>query len=257
VSVDVNRALLIELAEEIGVDPVYLEKDFVLTEIVHAYATGPHREQLVLKGGQALRHIYGSRRLSRDADYVARRRIEFDDLRHGLAIRYPRLTLPAQPAGRTVRGITIDPIEYRGPLGNRDNVELEVSFREDLVLEPEWRTYPSPFRESFAVLVMRIDEMVAEKVRALYQRGNPRDLYDLWFAFTAPAIALDRAAIADLVPRKIRPPFVAHGWDRSRLYDRLLANRGDWEPLIAVAPDRPLFDTAFDVVERGLRFLPR
>ena len=54
-SVDINRARLIELAEENGVDPIYLEKDFILTEIVHAYATGPHREQLVLKGGQALR----------------------------------------------------------------------------------------------------------------------------------------------------------------------------------------------------------
>jgi predicted nucleotidyltransferase component of viral defense system len=257
VSVDVNRALLVELAEEIGVDPVYLEKDFVLTEIVHAYATGPHREQLVLKGGQALRHIYGSRRLSRDVDYVARRRMEFDDLRDGLAIRYPRLTVPAQPAGRTARGITIDPIEYRGPLGNRDNVELEVSFREDLVLDPQWQIYPSPFREPFPVLVMQIDEMVAEKIRALYQRGNPRDLYDLWFVFTAPAIAIDHGAVADLIPRKIRPPFVAHGWDRSKLYDRLLANRDAWEPLIAIAPDRPAFDDTFDTVERALRFLPK
>lgn len=83
-SVDVSRGRLIELGEESSVDPVYLEKDFVLTEIIHAFAIGPHREQLVLKGGQALRHIYGSRRLSRDADYVARRRIEFDDLRDGL-----------------------------------------------------------------------------------------------------------------------------------------------------------------------------
>lgn len=256
-SPDLNRARLIELAEEVGVDPVYLEKDFVLTEIIHAYATGPHRSQLVLKGGQALRHIYGSRRLSRDADYVARRRIEFEDLRDGLAIRYPRLTLPAGPAGRTARGITIEPIEYRGPLGNRDSVELEISFRDDLVLEPEWRSYPSPFREPFDALVMRIDEMVAEKVRALYQRGNPRDLYDLWFVFTMPAIGIDRSTVADLIPRKIRRPFVARGWDRSKLFDRLLANREDWRALIALAPDRPVFAEAFDVVEWELRRLVR
>ena len=256
-SVDINRARLIELAEEIGVDPVYLEKDFVLTEIVHAYSTGLYREQLVLKGGQALRHIYGSPRLSRDVDYVARRRIEFEALRAGIDIRFPRLTVPEQPVGRTARGIKIDLIEYRGPLGNRDNVEVGVSFREDLLLDPEWRPYANPFRETFSVLVMQIDEMVAEKIRAMYQRGNPRDLYDLWFVFSTPAISINQEMVADLVPRKIRPPFVARGWQRSRLYERLLANKDDWTGLIAVAPDRPPIEVALDVVETGLRFLPR
>lgn len=36
----VNAAVLRELAGAHGVDAVYFEKDFVLTEIVHAYATG-------------------------------------------------------------------------------------------------------------------------------------------------------------------------------------------------------------------------
>lgn len=99
------------------------------------------------------------------------------------------------------------------------------------------------------MLVMRLDEMVAEKIRALYQRGNPRDLYDLWYVFTTQGPAIDRTVVSELIPRKIRPPFVAHGWYRGRLYERLLANRADWEGLIAVAPDRPTFDTALDVVE--------
>src|SRR5690242_7547857 len=97
----VNAALLRELAQQYGVDPVYLEKDFVLTEIIYAYATGPYRDQLILKGGQALRHIHGSPRLSKDVDYVATRRIEFTALMDVLDIRYPRLQLPDEPAGRT------------------------------------------------------------------------------------------------------------------------------------------------------------
>lgn len=37
---------------------------------------------LVLKGGQALRHVYGSARFSKDVDYAARRRFDYSDLRH-------------------------------------------------------------------------------------------------------------------------------------------------------------------------------
>jgi nucleotidyltransferase AbiEii toxin of type IV toxin-antitoxin system len=41
---------------------------------------------------------------------------------------------------------------------------------------------------------MDLNEMIAEKVRALYQRGHPRDLYDLWFVLTALAPPLPASA---------------------------------------------------------------
>ncbi|MBI3971546.1 MAG: nucleotidyl transferase AbiEii/AbiGii toxin family protein [Chloroflexi bacterium] len=254
----VNAALLRDLAEQHGVDAVYLEKDFVLTEIIHAYAAGPYGDALVLKGGQALRHIYGSPRFSKDVDYIARRRIEFADLMDALNIRYPRLQLPVEPAGRTSSGLHIEPVEYRGPLGQLDNVEIEVSFRRDLALEPQRVTYRSLLREPFDVLVMDLNEMVAEKLRAMYQRGNPRDLYDLWFIFTRLAGSVDAGTVARLVPGKFRPPLVRGGWDRSRLFARMDEERHTWDDALdALAPDHPTFGEARATVERATRFLPR
>ncbi|MBI2939324.1 MAG: nucleotidyl transferase AbiEii/AbiGii toxin family protein [Chloroflexi bacterium] len=216
----VNAARLIELAEELGVDPVYLEKDFVLTEVIRNYATGPYRDVLVLKGGQALRHIYGSARLSRDVDYVARRRLEFDDLRESLTVRYPRLAFPEKPVGRTAHGFLVRPITYRGPLGNRDSIELEISFRGDLVLDPDLADYRSPFHEPFQVPVMQVNEMITEV--------------------------------------KFRPPLVAGGWDRGQLYERVREEAALWEQsLRALVPSYPSFDEALAVVERSLRFLAK
>lgn len=254
----VNRALLEDLAEQVGVDPIYLEKDFVLTEIIHAYATGPYREDLILKGGQALRHIHGSARLSKDADYVARRRIEFDDLRGALVTQYPRLTVPQAPVGRSARGFKIRPIGYRGPLGRHDVVELKVSFREDLVLDPLRATYVSSFRDPFEVLVMDLNEMVAEKVRAIYQRGNPLDLFDLWFIFARPDLHVDQAVVTELIPRKFRPPLVSCGWDRVRLYVRAEEEAHTWDRALRdLVPEHPSFEEALAVVQKALRFLPR
>jgi predicted nucleotidyltransferase component of viral defense system len=269
-----NRARLNELADALDIDPVYLERDFVLTEIIRRIATGPLGNQLVLKGGLALRHVYGSQRFSKDVDYVATRRIEFDELRDALEIRQPRLTLPERPEGRTARSITLAPIRYRSLLGLESTVEMEVSFRGDLALEPQRQRYENPFAESFEVLVMVLNEMVAEKVRALSQRGHPRDLYDLWFVLTAlPALApptpssaslaspappsqVDEAVIAGLIPRKFRPTLVRGGWDYGRLYVRAEANATQWEPLLrGLVPDPPSFDGALTAVQRALRFL--
>lgn len=254
----VNAAILQEIADELGVDVVYVEKDWLLTEIIRTLASGPQGDNLVLKGGQALRHIHGSLRLSKDADYVARRRFAFEELRAALSIRHPRLTLPEAPVGRTRHGFRVRPIAYRGPLGIQDSVELEVSFREDLVREPLRSPYLSPFHEPFLVLVMDPNEMVAEKIRALYQRGNPRDLFDLHFIFSHPTLRIDPADVVNMLPRKFAPGLVAGGWDRGRLYDRIGEMAPTWHTaLAALAPQHPSFNEAQAVVEKALKFLPR
>lgn len=115
----INPATLQEMAEEIGVDPLVLERDWVLTEIVYHLARQPVGQDLVLKGGQALRHVYGSGRFSKDVDDVARRRVDFAELRDLLTIRYPTLKPPVVPPLSTTFGLKIDPISYTAPYGSR------------------------------------------------------------------------------------------------------------------------------------------
>lgn len=254
----INRAVLEDIAEELGIPVVFLEKDWVLTEIIHAAATGPLADQLVLKGGQALRHIYASKRLSTDVDYVARRRIEFESLRDALVIPQPRIRLPEVPEGRTRYGFKVRPIAYRALLTREGTVELEVSFRDDLVLEPDHFPFVSPFRSPFLVRVMALDEMVSEKLRALYQRGSPRDLFDLWFILTGPATPTNPERIKALLPRKFDEKHVRGGWDRSKLYERIETNAKSWhDTLSALIPEHPDFDEALMTVQRALHFLPR
>ena len=208
----INPAVLQEIAHANGVDPLFVERDWELTEIIFHLAQLP-RPDLVLKGGQALRHIYGSDRLSKDIDYVSSHRLNFDELRQQLTIRYPRLRLPTHAAG---------PTKY------------------------------SPFRDPFPVVVMDLHEMVAEKIRALYQRGNPRDLYDLWFIHALPNTAIDARTVADLVPTKFL--LVSGGWKRERLYERIRANEGDWnQALRLLVVTLPSFDEALSAVEAALR----
>jgi uncharacterized protein len=247
----VNPAVLQEMAQSMGVDPLFVERDWVLTEIVFHLAQHPE-PGLVLKGGQALRHIHGSDRLSKDIDYVSSRRLDLEELRQQLNIRYPRLRLPAQAAGPTKYGLTVRPISYTGPLNVPGTVEVEISYREDVVLDPIPMPFHSLFRETFPVIAMDLHEMVAEKMRALYQRGNPRDLFDLWFIYSLPEQAIDPHVVAKLIPTKFR--LVSGGWRRERLYDRIRVNEGDWnQALRLLVVTLPSFDEALSTVEVSLR----
>ena len=111
----VTPAVLQDIALALDVDPLFVKRDWVLTEIVFHLAQR-HESDLVLKGGQALRHIYGSGRLSKDINYVSSRHIDLDGLRQQLNIRYPRVHVPMQAVGSTKYRLTIRPITYTGRL---------------------------------------------------------------------------------------------------------------------------------------------
>jgi predicted nucleotidyltransferase component of viral defense system len=246
-----SPAILQDVANDLGIAPLILERDWVLTEIIFQLALqlGP---DLILKGGQALRHVYGSARFSKDADYVAMRRLEFDELRASLHIRYPTLHLPTEPAGRTRFGIKVDRIGYVGPMRIPGTVELEISFREQAQLPPQVLPFLSPFRDPFPVTVLHLHEIVAEKMRALYQRGNPRDLYDLWFILIKLAARIDPATVAGLIPIKFR--LVSGGWRKQQLYDNIEANSGTWDDAFRLlVVDPPAFEETLVAVQRALR----
>ena len=45
----------------------------------------------------------------------------------------------------------------------------------------------------------------------MYQRGNPRDLYDLWFISTGLAAGVDTDAVAQRIPGTFRTTLVRGG----------------------------------------------
>ncbi len=67
--------------------------------------------------------------------------------------------------------------------GHGNRIRVELSLRERVILPTEVR----PIRDKYGVLeggpgvpTMELREVLAEKIRALYMRSAPRDLFDLW-----------------------------------------------------------------------------
>ena len=74
-------------------------------------------------------------------------------------------------------------IRYDDMNGHGNRIRLEFSLRERVILPAEAR----PIRDPYGVLeggpgvpTMDLREILAEKIRALYMRSAPRDLFDLW-----------------------------------------------------------------------------
>lgn len=82
----------------------------------------------------------------------------------------------------------------------------------------------------------------AEKVRAMVQRGNPRDLYDLWFIFSGLDTPLDSETVARLIPHKFACPLVSKGWRQQDLYTTIWTKEPERDTAFSVlVVDPPLY----------------
>lgn len=183
-----NRRQLQELTKVSGFNLWQTEKDY-LQHIFLLYLSIESKRELVFKGGTALQKVYGLNRFSLDLDFTSTNgkeeeivnKIAKDIKDFGYETEISKI---AQFEDKS-KALTL---KIKGPLydGTEKSIamlRIEISHRKDLQLEPETREIVPiyPDIKPYLLIIMRLEEILAEKIRAIYYRGRARDLYDLWF----------------------------------------------------------------------------
>ncbi len=144
--------------------------------------------KLIFKGGTALSRVNFPEgwRLSEDLDFTLIDDIVPETLERVLKEEVPKLVRGA--SGMDVRlkdrhhsneGYLTSRFQYDGPLG-KDTVKIEIT-REGVTGEVHTKKMPKVLDyPEFDVRVYSLDEILAEKTRAIIQRTKIRDYYDVW-----------------------------------------------------------------------------
>lgn len=173
-------------------DQLVAERDVVLTYALHALHETGVMDQLAFKGGTCLRKlVFGSSgRFSEDLDFTLDTDRPVDDA----------LTDLVEVLNRDHHGITFTfdeyyktddhtsfggDVLYRHGWNSAGRFRLQVSLRErptlpvvPMAMQPQAYFHHLEFHP-FQVRSLEPIEMIAEKIRAAYQRAKVRDLYDL------------------------------------------------------------------------------
>ena len=179
-----------------------IEKDYVLNWLLAGIAVSQVlRDNWVFKGGTCLKKCYFEEyRFSEDLDYTLTTSshlnenfliMEFTNIAEWIyeqvGIEFSAESLRFEeyenPRGHlSVQGR----IAYKGPMqrrGNNPAIKLDLSCDEIIVSEPIHRPIHHPYSDhdfdNFSVQTYCIEEIFAEKLRALIERMRPRDLYDV------------------------------------------------------------------------------
>jgi predicted nucleotidyltransferase component of viral defense system len=178
-----------------GIDPGIVEKDYLLTKILTAISAVKALNTLVLKGGTALRKFYFREwRYSEDLDFSLCRhtsmRVIIGTMEDVKKLLLKEFNLPIEVRGFHLveddgeKFARID-IRYTGPLMKMSNVKSRVRFDisfDEKVVKAERRSCIREYSDDkeFKMKVYSIEEILAEKLRSIIQRGKTRDYYDVW-----------------------------------------------------------------------------
>lgn len=252
-----NEFELQDLVDRLGQAATLVERDFALVTIA-AGLVAEYGDSLCFKGGFVLRHVYGHERFSKDIDATRinppKSKLDSEDVAatiRGAGVRNLLSLNPDPPATDTRRSLDFHSIRYAGPLGN-GSVSVEVSYREAVIEVPDIIAIGDPYFEPFEIPVMRLNEIVAEKLRALVQRTRATDLSDT--AMVLKKEDIDPHRVRALAAKKFE--LVKSTDNRGRIERNIAAMRTEYDAAVsAVAPDAPEYAEAAEVVLRQLPFL--
>lgn len=176
-----------------------VEQDLLLSRLIIEIATDPYLgKELVFRGGTCLHkpHLQPARRYSEDLDYVR-------STGTGIGRLTRAVTAIGEALGFAVgTRLGVHPKMYLRATaedGTNLRVKVEVNTYE---LSPALPLITVPFEVntswwsgSAEVPTFSPPELVATKLRALYQRKKGRDLFDLWLALTE--LGLDPGLIVE------------------------------------------------------------
>jgi len=220
----ISTGELQRLAAQKGVRVELQERDYVLGWFLLGLAETPGLCQaLVFKGGTALRKMYfPTYRFSEDLDFTVVQAIGEVDLRASIEVvcRHVQSRSGIQTwtalwkqtrdvAGEEAYRVRV---AYVGPLGRRGpdppRITLDLTRYERLVSPMMQRSITHPYSdapsEPLRVPTYRLEEMLAEKLRALLRRCFPRDIYDVWYLLKYHGKRLNHSLLLDALEEKCR-----------------------------------------------------
>jgi predicted nucleotidyltransferase component of viral defense system len=243
--------------------------DYALTRVVAAncaaigeHADDEHPTDLVVKGGFAVRHLYGSPRFSKDADLA----MVSDDL----AMEGPKLI--KWPLDMTVQERVSDGmaswvlrIRYLGPDGVARNAQCDLNDRSRAIRKrpPQKRVLRGLFIDPFPVWAATTQEILGEKMFALMDSRRERrtlrvkDIFDLRHVLRLEheiVIASETRSVYDSWQQAAKPGVAPRISDYTAALTALASTRqafGQWEiDVFDSVPDAPtVADASSELVE--------
>jgi predicted nucleotidyltransferase component of viral defense system len=163
-----------------GFNLIYLEKDYFLTALLYLMKD---IEGIWFKGGTALNKIFlDHTRLSEDLDFVSKEKLPAIKSRVEEMLTNESRIFPKHRLENQTGSFFRMKIFYESFFTKTNFIILDINFKASVILGPEKQEVKHFYDEipAFGITTLNLKELIAEKVRTLVTRKQPRDYFDLY-----------------------------------------------------------------------------
>ena len=275
----IRKKEILDRTEITNLSPHIIEKDYALGWLLAGIFS--HKEigsQWIFKGGTCLKKCYfETYRFSEDLDFTLKKESLLDRqfLKNVFAeisewiyqktgLEFPNdlqdFDIYESPQGRlNCQG----KLSYQGPVSPRSGglprIKLDFTADEKVILSPVQKQVSHPYsdrpEEGIKTMAYVYEETFAEKIRALFERANPRDLYDVINLYRNVKASPNVSNLKEALKQKCE----FKGIPAPKLDDILKHEsklKGAWHEMIAhQLPYLPPFDSFFQVLPEFFKWL--
>lgn len=192
-----------------------VERDYILGWILYGFSQMPDFSQhFVFKGGTALRKIYFSNwRYSEDLDFTVNRIFSKNQL-NTLLTNMQKIVFEETGIVIETFSLYLSPeskpeycqikLQYTGPFESKSKIKIDLSFNELLCDPPVKSTVIPLYSDNMEtdIPVYCLEEILAEKMRSILQRGKTRDYYDVWQILKISELDISASKVREIFSAK-------------------------------------------------------
>ena len=207
-----DRNALNRRSEQTGSGRAAVEKDFVISVILLLISELPefskYSRKMAFRGGTCIKKVYfpDETRFSEDLDFTSLTIDEsnsfLEEVKHLIGRNLGITTFErTEIEYQNERGLDFT-LYYTSLLQQRNHIAFNLSTATPVEEPKKMKVEVSPyFKGSPKVPTMSLNEIVAEKMRALLQRKKPRDVFDIWFLIYEKGVRLDEEMLRKKLQR--------------------------------------------------------
>jgi predicted nucleotidyltransferase component of viral defense system len=246
----INKLELKEYAKFMGYDIGKQEKHYLQNLILSILSDFP----LIFKGGTYLWFFQGLQRFSEDLDFTVNGDVP-KNLEKIIIDRLKYYGIKASVNKKKILDIGLTfRIDAEGPLYNGDQktkcfVYVDISKREKVFETVNFSllndVYNVPLKN---ILCMGLEEVSAEKVRAILTRNKPRDIYDLYYLISVKKIKFNKK----LIEEKLK--YYNETFNKTLFLERLNKMKKDYKKELEylIKGELPKFELVLNIIEKWL-----
>jgi predicted nucleotidyltransferase component of viral defense system len=217
----IDRDEIVNRAEELGIHTSNLQRDYVFGWVLAGiYSVSALKDHLILKGGNAFRKVYfEAARYSPDLDFATTRELpqehiaselnrvcEFIKVNAGVQFVTERTRVERKRGVDSSKQVQEARLYFKDFFGETSqliiSIRLDVSQFERVFLPVQTRNLIHPYSDRVSCMAevrcLKLEEMLAGKLKCLLQRRHSADLYDFVCAtFINPSIEINKKEAVD------------------------------------------------------------